>query len=298
MNSRAISAVLIVIAMALPEMTQAKTYQLDPSTKWEMNYQPDNCTLARNFGQGDETVTAKLVRRGPGNGFDLRLIGKLFQSTQNRPLTNIRFGDLGAFVNDNALAGTAGTLPMLFLHGRLDNLDSRKFLTKVAWSKSGEAAQAGMDRIDSSVENAVKSVTIQISGKEIVLKLGGMGPPMAALRNCTSELVRTWGLNPAEQEQALSHAVPKNYPGGWLTIDDYPSESLAKGERGIVNFRLAVDATGQVTDCVVQSSISADEFRKLSCDLIKRRARFEPARSREGKSIPSYYISSVRWTLG
>ena len=121
---------------------------------------------------------------------------------------------------------------------------------------------------------------------------------MAALRKCTEELVKEWGLNPAQQEALPARPMPKSSPGDWLHSSDYPRESLAMGQQAIVRYRLMVDAAGAVTNCAVQSAIAKGNFAELTCELLKRRARFDPARDATGTAVGSYYVGKVRWIMG
>jgi hypothetical protein len=69
---------------------------------------------------------------------------------------------------------------------------------------------------------------------------------------------------------------------------------LAKGKSGITPFRLMVDATGEPTACIIQVPGNAP-FDKMTCDVLMRRAHFDPALDANGRPVPSYYLNSIRW---
>ncbi len=285
------------VASTIPFALHAKpaTYELAPSSKWWMDYAPDSCSLSRAFGAGKERVVAQFIRYEPSAGFDLHLASELFSNSANLPDLRLRFGASGDFVRAGAMSGTTGPLPALFLHGRLDNLDLHGFDHEQSnWTPEQRAALAGMDP---AVESAVNSATLIFRNKTVVLRLGGMRPPMVEMRKCTTDLVKLWGLDPEQQEGRSSQPIPKSNPGYWLASSDYPLDSLAKGEQAIIRFRLMVDAAGQPTQCAVQAAIARGDFARITCDLLKRRARFQPAKASDGQAISSYYVNSVRWII-
>jgi hypothetical protein len=77
-----------------------------------------------------------------------------------------------------------------------------------------------------------------------------MAKSLDAMGACMNEMVKRWGLDPAVQQSLTRSATPLNYPGDWVTSDDYPTNRLRKGESAIVNFRVIVNAEGRVSSCV------------------------------------------------
>jgi protein TonB len=71
-----------------------------------------------------------------------------------------------------------------------------------------------------------------------------------------------------------------------------------RGANGLVRFRLDVDPEGHVGACHVLKSIQSPDFEKITCDLIRKRARFKPALDASGKPTPSYYVNTVKWVMG
>jgi TonB family protein len=92
-------------------------------------------------------------------------------------------------------------------------------------------------------------------------------------------------------------AVPVSNPATWITDDDYPSAALRAGETGVVGFELLVSTTGAVSDCRVTSPSGSAQLDFVTCALLKRRARFKPARDVDGRAVPQSWRSRVRWTI-
>lgn len=124
-----------------------------------------------------------------------------------------------------------------------------------------------------------------------------MDKPMVAMRACTDELLDHWGLDPAVQRTLSSKATPLVSPLTWLKPDDFPTQPLMSGKSALVRFRLTVDSDGSPTDCAVQSATLGPKYAETTCSLLKARAKFNPARDKDGKPTASYYTSTVSWIV-
>lgn len=92
-------------------------------------------------------------------------------------------------------------------------------------------------------------------------------------------------------------ARPRNNPGSWVTEADYRSSWINREMVGTARFRLEVSASGRVQGCTITGSSGYPELDQATCDLVTRRARFDPAKSDAGAATGGTYTSSVRWQL-
>ena len=83
----------------------------------------------------------------------------------------------------------------------------------------------------------------------------------------------------------------------WVTDEDYPPAALRAGTQGAVGVRLDLDRSGVVTGCAVTRSSGSAVLDGTTCDLLRARARFEPARDRRGRAVASTWRSRIRWVL-
>lgn len=104
-------------------------------------------------------------------------------------------------------------------------------------------------------------------------------------------------MGSAQAEAKPRAAVPKGNPGLWVSTDDYPPSALREDGEGITRFTLAIDATGVPLDCSVTQSSGRADLDDTACNLVKERARFEPATDARGKPVPGTYSNSVRWQI-
>lgn len=90
---------------------------------------------------------------------------------------------------------------------------------------------------------------------------------------------------------------PLGRPGDWVTEADYPTNSIRLGHAGVVGFALAVSAAGRATGCEVTRSSGFAELDALTCTLMLRRSRFQPATDEQGAVTAGRYASAVRWQI-
>ena len=91
--------------------------------------------------------------------------------------------------------------------------------------------------------------------------------------------------------------VPKGNPGSWATTNDYPSRALREEREGTTGFRVSVGPDGRVTDCQITSSSGHADLDQATCDNVRRRARFNPAKDGEGQPTSGTYANRVRWVI-
>ena len=92
-------------------------------------------------------------------------------------------------------------------------------------------------------------------------------------------------------------ARPANDRGSWLSQSDYKRAWTRAQMEGRAQYRLSIGTTGRVENCAIVSGTGHDALDRATCDLIGRRARFEPARNGDGKPVAGTYTGTVEWRL-
>ena len=92
-------------------------------------------------------------------------------------------------------------------------------------------------------------------------------------------------------------AKPKGDSSGWLTTDDYPTRSIRERQEGRTGYRLSIDAAGRVTACTVTGSSGHNELDGRACQLLPKRAKFDPARDTTGAAVSGSYSGNIQWRL-
>lgn len=249
---------------------------------WEVNYDDNACHLYARFGDKPDEIVLKLTRYQPGDPFDLNLFGKPFASNTRDVDVTLDFGMSGGPVKREALAGHSGKLPFLLVGSH--RIDGR-------FADDGRTLPA----ITAEQEAAAKSLTIGYHGKQYRLETARLDRPLAKLRECQTDLVKFWGFDPDVQAKLTRPATPVGSPGRWAGSGDFPKAALANGQSGRVKFRLDVDESGAVTNCVVLEQTKPTEFARISCQILVKRGKFTPALDKEGKPVRSFWVSSIVW---
>jgi TonB family protein len=92
--------------------------------------------------------------------------------------------------------------------------------------------------------------------------------------------------------------TPLNGPlQGLFTYHDYPAQALDRDEQGTVRVVLRIDSSGAIAACMIKQSSGSDLLDKRTCDVIRRRAHFEPALDRRGRRVASTLTQSVEWRI-
>ena len=294
-----IALLLASIAVAASPIQAAKPLVPIPLAHvgpWEVNYDDDSCHLIGTFGSGDDRIIVRFTRYQPGDGFALALIGKPMRTSSASSRVKLDFGPQVDPQEHDSFNGTMGTTPAAFLLG-LTLIDRPKLAKAATLADALKALEP--TNITPEQEALVRDLTILTGNrKSYRLALGSMAAPMRTLRGCTTDLVKHWGLDPTEQASLARRPTPISNPGSWMNSGDYPSAMLRIGGNGMVQFRLDISETGSIAACHIQSRTNPDAFADLSCKLISKRGRFTPALDRNGKPVKSYFVSSVRWTMG
>ncbi|NIJ20715.1 hypothetical protein FHS95_002407 [Sphingomonas naasensis] len=278
-----------LLALAVSGTAAAKDREpevLTLSSKWIARYETDACNLVAQFGTGDRAMIAMLTRYQPGDDFDLTLIGKQVRYPEASVDAKVDFG-IQADARRSVMLGNMGERPAMFFKSlRLDGWQ---------WKENQLPP-----RVTPEQEKGVVGVTVSIAAKtplRLVTK-SGLAKPMAALRTCMDDLIKSWGYDPAEQAALSKPAMPLSPPPSWFHSDDYPLSAMRGGHNGHVQFRLDIDPTGKIAGCHVLARTNPDDFADLTCKLIQKRGGFSPALDAAGKPVRSYFIKAVRFMIG
>lgn len=271
-------------ALALPSVAAAeKVTRLAPATPWLVEWTDSSCTLARGFGEKDDPEVLRFEQFDMGQNLELLITAKALRGIRqgDTPLLIYGTGDGETGYIDRrhyALVGVSEKgVPTIFLNN-----------TKLSGDEKVDAEAAGAEII---------KVHLKFRGKIITFETGPLAKPFDAMRKCTEDLVRSWGLDPDQIKRLKSGPAPKTNPNNWFTSDDYPTVASELYKQALVSFRLLVDDTGKPTNCLIQRSHNDEIFNKMTCEKLMRRARFKPAQDEHGNPVNAYYTDNITWIV-
>ena len=293
---------LAAVASVLPASPAQASGQkhLKPVTQWVLDYAEESCRLGRNFGEGKDQVTLLLIQYEPGDAFQIEMAGPGLKGVRE-----IGGGVDLAFGSDEGTRADAmvgkietGEPAVLFLGQRRVVAPTKE---EAAALKAAYAKNRPFDLppVGPAREASVTQLRVgRLLREDIILETGPMDKPMAALRKCSSDLVKSWGLDIDQQTNLSRKPLPTQSPSTWLRSSDYPTKMIFEGFGGIVHVRLMIDATGSPTKCAIQGSTNPDDFERVVCNALMNRARFEPALDANGKRVPSFWAQTVNFRMG
>ena len=169
------------------------------------------------------------------------------------------------------------------------------------------------------LKNFAASTYLTIRSKDGVLvddlKLDGSAAGLAQLRRCVAHLKVVAAVAAREKARfahippdpfanvkgelpaPLTPARPRASIASLIGPDDYPADALAKSEQGTVRFKVSVASSGRVSNCVITGSSGSASLDARTCDIMRTRSLFIPARDAAGRAIDADVESSVTWRL-
>jgi len=95
----------------------------------------------------------------------------------------------------------------------------------------------------------------------------------------------------------LSAPVPKNLDR-WFRDEDVPTYLMVQ-ENGVwlVPFRLNVAPDGTLKGCEIEVTSGERRLDQLTCRLLMKRARFQPARGSDGAAAHGVYRTYAKWAV-
>ncbi|MFL6788169.1 MAG: energy transducer TonB, partial [Sphingomicrobium sp.] len=83
-----------------------------------------------------------------------------------------------------------------------------------------------------------------------------------------------------------------------FSADDYPSSAQSSGAEGTVRASLSIGPDGRVTGCNVIQSSGNGSLDSATCSILRRRAKFVPARDSNGNAVSDTITTPpIRWQL-
>ena len=293
-----------VAAMTVALVSQPAAAQdgrvLAPSSHWEMNYDDDSCVLRRGFGGEGEGVFFELRQFAPGLSYQMLLVSPDLAVGDESP--TIRYGSDGDSwkPRDAVIVEYEGGLEGVLLSDTMLSTATKSELRDLDEDERTlryRALTADMAAL-SERETIVETITVgDVFGEDVTLRTGSMKPPMDAMRECTGEMERRWGFDPAVQQTLSRHATPRNGHRLARRVQQvYPRAMRNTNQSARLRIRLDIDEQGSVTGCHFQLPVEQEAFREDACNSLMP-AQFEPALDADGSPVASYWTTAISYLM-
>jgi protein TonB len=84
---------------------------------------------------------------------------------------------------------------------------------------------------------------------------------------------------------AQDHVVPL------FSVEEVPEEAVRYGWSGVAKADLTITPEGRVSACTIVQSTGHKLLDDFTCKVLMMRARFTPAKDKDGKPVESHYLT-------
>jgi TonB family protein len=255
---------IIAVAAAVQSVAvSSASAPLQPTGAWHVDYDDTQCVASRDYGSSDRPLTLTLVPS----------------------VTNAAMRIL--FVRQGHTEQTQEKVRL--------NLGEQKVIDTLAFVY--EAPQNGHRIYSVNVtmpqfraSESVQSIAINGGDLKAELVIDMLPQVLAELDKCVLDLQHLWNVKlPLPNPNGNVRMLFGNY--------DYPAVARYHGQSGTVGVSMLIDETGHVADCSVDQPSGVGILDVATCVLIRKRARFIPARDGSGKPTRDARATKVIWKI-
>jgi TonB family protein len=267
-----LSSAVFSLLIASAAMAEAPAGLRVPTGPWRVDFGDSACVAERNYGTAEQPLM--LVLKAPPIG-DVMQIAVLRDArwTPAEPAEARVVIDGASPLKTNLLMFTP------------KGAKQRVYLLNMPSTDFARVRQA-------------KLLAFRSSGLNEIFALSGMQPLLKVMDDCVADLRRVWNI--ADATGAEAPALARRASGNvarYFDDDDYPAAAVASLQGGTVKFAMLVGEDGRVADCTIIEPSGAAELDGQACAIVRERAKFEPARGKDGKPAKDAVLTSVRWVI-
>lgn len=124
-----------------------------------------------------------------------------------------------------------------------------------------------------------------------------LGAAVTAVRSCEDAKMRDWGIDVGAYWALASRPRPIGHLVDLFNSDNYPAvAAMAAMERNVIA-TVEVGTDGRIGSCSAPGHFAYPQFVSSVCNVLRKGARFEPARDSEGKAVAAPYVVLVSFRL-
>ncbi|WP_162233695.1 energy transducer TonB [Sphingomonas sp. Leaf17] len=171
------------------------------------------------------------------------------------------------------------------------------YASKTLADEQGRAVRIDVE--DKAFVGMLMATNISISLEDAVLPplaLNATPKTVKALKSCREAQMTKWGVDLATVAKTATPAEAIA-PASWISTDDYPTDAVRAGKEGTTAMLLTIGVTGAITDCRVIQTSGSESLDSATCRAFLRRARYTPAKDKDGAPVIAWDEKKVNWTL-
>ncbi|MCW3798562.1 energy transducer TonB [Sphingomonas sp. BN140010] len=270
--------------IALSLIVAAAGAALQPTSKWQVNFDENQCVASRQYG--DANAPLVLMLKAPATSGILQMV--ISKATPG--------GARNAAQVEGALAwGTAPGHKISVLRYEPTGRQKLRFYVANVPKADVDAAMAGQaSELSFSIKNV--SGEAPVTGLHARLAVPSITSVLQLLNECAENLHRHWdqGSDPAaplKSRAAATQPLPSLFDGD----HDYPDTALFGDQSGTTSALLLINEEGRVADCTLTATSGVASLDARTCMILRERARYRPAVAADGKPTRAIDAATIPW---
>lgn len=259
------------LALAMATAAEAAPGPRAPSGKWNVDFGDAQCIAHRDYGT--EGGSPRLVLKGTP-------LGDVMQVAVLRDAAWTPADQVDATVAVDQRAPVKTSLTMF----SPKESKQRVYLLNMPSAEFAAVRQA-------------KSLAVRSVGLNETFALSEMEPVMKVMQQCVADLRRLFNIGANGAEPTGLRARARADLVRLFSSDDYPDVAIRNGQSGRVKFALLIREDGRVADCTIVETSGVPALDSQACATLMARARFEPARDKDGKPAKDAVVGAVNWRI-
>jgi hypothetical protein len=261
-------AVLIIAAFAVAS-TPACAAPRQPTGPWHVDYDTAQCVATRDYGTPAKPL-ALVLKPSPNNSVMRILLIRRGRSEVNQMPVLLRFDEFRTSTN------------------MLTYADEKNRFSVVA---------INVPMAEFKSHTGARFLSITGGGYDDSFALSDLPGLVAELDKCVMDLQQFWNVGDRYKSRIAKAAEPVQPLEHLFAAADHPAIALVQDQRGSATMTFLVSERGEIADCTVDSTSGIAVLDTMSCYVISRRARFQPALGPDGKPVRSAHTSTVVWRI-
>lgn len=242
-----------------------------PTGKWNVNFGDAQCIAHRDYGTSGKPL--RLVLKAPPVG-DVMQVAVMHEAGSSSPQQ---------------------VESIVTIDGR------RPFKTNLLMYTPKGAKERiyllNMPSADFASMRQAKTLSVRSEGLNETFALSEMEPLLKVVDECVADLRRVFNVGAIGPDASRFKRRASANIASLFSDEDYPAVAVMKGQSGRVGFALLIGEDGRVADCTIVATSGVPSLDSQACALLKRRAKFEPARGLDGKPVKDSVVGGIVWRM-
>ena len=260
----------LFFAIAFAAAAEAATAPRSPTATWNVDFGDAHCVAHRDYGTPDKPL--RLLLKAPPVG-DVVQVAVLQEASWSSP---------------EQVEATV-------------MIDGRKLKTDLLMYTPKDSRERvyllNMPSADFASVRRAKTLSVRSDDLNETFVLSGMEPLLKVVDACVADLRGLFNVGAIGSDPERFRSRARADLAKLFSSDDYPAVAVMEGQSGRVGFALLIGEDGRVADCTIVATSGVPSLDTQACALLKRRAKFEPARGLDGKPAKDSVVGGITWRI-